>query len=177
MGSVTIIVIIPIAIILILASSLVGSITGGDRTQVVLPYEPEKGIVWECDVQDYTPIELVDTEIDGNKQIFYFKSTFSMDMVRYFAGIAKDLITKEDPDPEYSYGEYYTVTFTDENGNERRFCYCRMTHPLASPWILYLNEANASDCISYCSNARCAATFLSNGYANVRKGLYDSVGR
>ena len=66
---------------------------------------------------------------------------------------------------------------TDENGNERRFCYCRMTHPLASPWILYANEANASDCISYCSNARCAATFLSNGYVNVRKGLYDSVGR
>jgi hypothetical protein len=66
---------------------------------------------------------------------------------------------------------------TDEDGNERRFCYCRMTHPLVSPWILYSNEANASDCISYCANARCAATFLSNGYANVRKGLYDSIGR
>lgn len=121
MGSVTIIVIIPIAVILILVSSLVGSITGGDRTQVVLPYEPEKGIVWECDVQDDTPIELVETEIDGEKQIFYFKSNFSMDMVRHFADIAKDLITKEYSDTEWSYGEYYRVTFTDENGNEQKY--------------------------------------------------------
>ncbi len=121
MGSVTIIVIIPLAIILILASSLIGSITGGDRTQVVLPYEPEKGVVWECDVQDDTPIELVETEIDGEKQIFHFKSNFSMDMVRNFAGIAKDLITKEHSDTEYSYGEYYRVTFTDENGNEKKY--------------------------------------------------------
>lgn len=121
MGSVTIIVIIPIAVILILVSSLIGSITGGDRTQVVLPYEPEKGIVWECDVQDDTPIELVETEIDGEKQIFHFKSNFSMDMVRHFADIAKDLITKEYSDTEWSYGEYYRVTFTDENGNEQKY--------------------------------------------------------
>lgn len=121
MGSVTIIVIIPIAIILILVSSLVGSITGGDKTQVILPYEPEKGIVWECDVQDDTPIELVETEIDGEKQIFYFKSNFSMNMVRNFADIAKDLITKEYSDTEWSYGEYYRVTFTDENGNEQKY--------------------------------------------------------
>ena len=121
MGSVTIIVILPLFIILILGSSLIGEITGGDRTQVVMPYEPEKGIVWECDIQDGTPIELVETEIDGEKQIFHFKSNSAMDMVSGFAELAKGLITKEYSEYEHSYGEYYRVVFTDENDNEQKY--------------------------------------------------------
>ncbi len=120
MGSVTIIIIIPLFFLFVIASSLIGGITGGDRTEIVLPYEPEKGIVWECDVQK-GPIELVETEIDGKTQVFYFKSTMSMGMVKTFADLAKQLITKEYTDYEYSYGDFYKITFTDENGNEQKY--------------------------------------------------------
>lgn len=117
MGSVTIIVIIPLFFLILIGSSLIGAVTGGDRTQVVLPYEPEKGIVWECDVPDET-VELVETEIDGKTQIFSFKSTNGMEMVALFAELAKGLITKDYPETEYSYGDIYKITFTDANGNE-----------------------------------------------------------
>ena len=99
MGSVTIIIIIPLFLIFFAVSSVIGAVTGVDKTEVVLPYEPEKGIVWECDIQDGTPVELVETEIDGEKQIFYFKSNAIKDMIGIFAGLAKDLITKEPLDP------------------------------------------------------------------------------
>ena len=118
MGSVTIIVIIPIALILILASSLIGAITGGDRTEVVLPYEPEKGIVWDCDIP-IGHVELVETEIDGETQVFYFRSTTGTDLIKSFVGVAKSLITKEYSEPEYTYGDYYKIIFTDQNGNEQ----------------------------------------------------------
>ncbi|MBR3818817.1 MAG: hypothetical protein IKJ41_06660 [Clostridia bacterium] len=122
MGSVTIIIIIPLFLIFFAVSSVIGAVTGVDKTEVVLPYEPEKGIVWECDIQDGTPVELVETEIDGEKQIFYFKSNAIKDMIGIFAGLAKDLITKEPLDPaEHFYGQYYRITFTDENGNEKRY--------------------------------------------------------
>lgn len=118
MGSVTIIVIIPLFFIMLLASSLIGAVTGGDRTEVVLPYEPEKGIIWDCDVPDET-VELVETEIDGNTQVFFFKSNSGMEMLGYFADIAKELITKDYSDPKYTYGDLHKITFTDANGNEQ----------------------------------------------------------
>ena len=118
MGSVTIIVIIPLFLILFIGSSLIGAVTGGDRTQVVLPYEPEKGIVWECDVPD-SPVELVETEIDGKTQVFYFKSNKLMDLVKSFGEIAKSLITDVYSEYEYTYGDIYKITFTDANGNEQ----------------------------------------------------------
>ncbi len=121
MGSVTIIVIIPLALILIACSSVIGDITGGDRTKVVLPYEPEKGIVWECDIP-MGPVELVETEIDGETQVFYFKSTKGKELIDGFVGVAKSIITKEDP-PEYEtrFGDIYKVIFKDQNGNEQKY--------------------------------------------------------
>lgn len=118
MGSVTIIVIIPLFLILFAGSSLIGAVTGGDRTQVVLPYEPEKGIVWECDVPDET-VELVETEVNGNTQIFRFRSTQTKDLIAYFGELAKGLITDVYPEHEYTYGDIYKITFTDANGNEQ----------------------------------------------------------
>ena len=121
MGSVTIIVIIPLALILIACSSVIGDITGGDKTKVVLPYEPEKGIVWECDIP-MGPVELVETEIDGETQIFFFESTFGKELVSKFAGIAKSIINKEDlPEYENTFGEVYKIIFTDQNGNEQKY--------------------------------------------------------
>lgn len=120
MGSVTIIFLFPLFLIYFAVSSVIGSVTGVDKTEVVLPYEPEKGIVWECDIQEDSPIELVETRIDGEKQIFVFKSDGINDAIDYFSDMAKDVITKEPLDNwEYTYGHYFRITFTDKNGNEK----------------------------------------------------------
>lgn len=106
MGSVTIIVIIPLFILYILGSSIVGIFTGGDRTQVVLPYEPEKGIVWECDIP-LGSMDLVETEIDGKTQVFTFKG----DMLGYLWDLYENAGQPTD-------GEVYKIVFTDQNENE-----------------------------------------------------------
>lgn len=121
MGSVTIIFIIPVMLILFLASSLIGTVTGGDRTEIVLPYEPEKGIVWECDIP-MGGAKVVKTEIDGNEQIFYFKGTFTDTMLTF----AKDFIGAIRDDSyvfqyEKTYGQVYEILFTDKNGNELKY--------------------------------------------------------
>ena len=126
MGSVTIIVIIPLFFIILVGSSLIGAVTGGDRTQVVLPYEPENGIVWECDVPD-SPVELVETEINGKTQIFWFRSTKAEDMLEVFGELAKEFITKDYSENEYTYGEIYKIIFTDANGNEQIY-YAESNH-------------------------------------------------
>lgn len=120
MGSVTIIFIIPLLALALMGSSLIGAVTGGDRTAVVLPYEPEKGIVWECDIP-IGPVELVETEVDGTTQVFYFRSTWGTDMVGYFGDLAKQIITKDYSKQEYTYGYLYKITFTDANGNELKY--------------------------------------------------------
>lgn len=121
MGSVTIIVILPLMILALIGSSLIGAVTGGDRTEVVLPYEPEKGIVWECDLPD-SPVELVETEIDGNTQVFYFKSTWGSDYIGSIVDLAKYFINKDElPKYEDTFGDVYKIMFTDANGNEQRY--------------------------------------------------------
>lgn len=106
MGSVTIIVIIPLFILYILGSSIVGIFTGGDKTEVVLPYEPEKGIVWECDIP-LGSMDLVKTEIDGKTQVFTFKG----DMLGYLWELYENADQPTD-------GEVYKIVFTDQNENE-----------------------------------------------------------
>ncbi len=106
MGAVTIIVIIPLFILYILGSSIVGIFTGGDKTEVVMPYEPEKGIVWECDIP-LGSLELVESEIDGKTQVFTFKG----DMLGYLWSMYEN-------EGEYTDGEVYRIVFTDQNENE-----------------------------------------------------------
>lgn len=147
MGSVTIIVIIPLFLILLTGSSLIGAVTGGDRTQVVLPYEPEKGIVWECDVPD-SPVELVETEIDGKTQVFWFKSNKVMDLVKSFGEVAKSLITDVYPEHEYTYGDIYKITFTDANGNEQIY-YAESELNLESVYIDTLNIYSPDEYVTF----------------------------
>ncbi len=80
MGSVTVFFIFPIMLIGMFFSSLFGAVTGNDKTKVELPYDEEKGLVWECE-EDASWFSVTDTEIDGDKQIFTFKgaSTFNTD--------------------------------------------------------------------------------------------------
>lgn len=103
MGSVTIIFLLPILFLMSFFSSVYGDITGSNRTQVVLPYDPTIGIVWEYDgVND--PLKLVETEVDGDKQIFTFTGSFfkKFSLMR-------------------GYGSLYDLIFTDKNGNQLKY--------------------------------------------------------
>lgn len=62
---------------------------------------------------------------------------------------------------------------TDDNGNGRGYCWCRMTHPASSRWVFFISYT-ASNCTSRCARY-CASNALNN--ANMRSGLFGSVGR
>lgn len=51
---------------------------------------------------------------------------------------------------------------TDSSGNERKKCYCNLTHPFKSKWVLASTLASASACADTgCVNA-CNAVFWNN---------------
>ena len=62
---------------------------------------------------------------------------------------------------------------TDDDGNERGYCWCRMTHPVLSRWV-FLSSSSASLCASLCAS-NCAYFARSN--VGLRSGLFGSVGR
>ena len=48
---------------------------------------------------------------------------------------------------------------TDSNGNERKKCYCNLTHPFKSNWVLASTLASANECAGTgCAN-KCNAVF------------------
>lgn len=81
----------------------------------------------------------------------------------------------------YGTGEYANtfidtepgLTGTDANGNERKYCWCKMTHPASSRWVLLSANASASYCASYCTHL-CSNSVPST--AALREGLFGSVG-
>lgn len=107
-ASFTIFLLAPLYILIVIPEMFFGFITGNDRAEIVLPYEPEKGIVWECDV-DESFYQLADTEIDGNEQIFYIRHK------------AFELSDSGDE------GQFSKIIFTDKNGNEKKYYVCLNT--------------------------------------------------
>ncbi|MBQ4626266.1 MAG: hypothetical protein IJB45_03330 [Clostridia bacterium] len=79
-------------------------LTGGHYEDVVLPYAPEKGLVWEYDNVDDPYIKLEKMTVKGDEQIFRFVS----------AGL--------DPDSfDYYNGECMDLVFTAENGETQTY--------------------------------------------------------
>ena len=64
-------------------------------------------------------------------------------------------------------------TGQDADGNDRGYCWCKMTHPASSRWVFaYSNSASlcASDCAAYCGD-------FAQRNAALRSGLFGSVGK
>jgi hypothetical protein len=57
----------------------------------------------------------------------------------------------------------------DADGNERKYCWCRITHPVKSAWVL-----NGADC-TYCFAHSCPNS-LRLSYPDFHKGIFGSVG-
>lgn len=65
------------------------------------------------------------------------------------------------------------LKYKDADGNDRGYCWCRMTHPASSRWVFNYSYS-ASDCAFSCAN-NCAYNALY--YAAWRSGLFGSVGK
>ena len=61
----------------------------------------------------------------------------------------------------------------DADGNDRIYCWCKMTHPAYSRWVFTYSNS-ASFCASNCANG-CGTIAQSN--AALRSGLFGSVGK
>ena len=61
----------------------------------------------------------------------------------------------------------------DADGNDRGYCWCRMTHPAYSRWV-FNSSYSASNCASDCAY-NCG--FNARYYAALRGGLFGSVGK
>jgi len=115
MGSVTVIFLVPIMLFVMLIGTISGGIKGDYLTEVELPYDPSNGVVWEYDGVDDPLFDLVETEIEGKKQIFTFK------------GISMKKQFEENVDSD----TVMYVVFTDENGNELLY-YAKVNHDYVS---------------------------------------------
>lgn len=112
MGSVTIFIIAPLMMLIMFFGSVMGVIKGDNVTKVELPYNPSEGLVWEYDGVDDPLFSLVETETDGDKQIFTFKGN------AVFEGIFEENHETVDSDLVMD------VVFTNENDEELLYYAC-----------------------------------------------------
>ena len=81
----------------------------------------------------------------------------------------------------YGTGDYANTFITadaglnglDADGNERKYCWCKMTHPASSRWVFNNAYASASACVSNCSYY---CGFYVRNYSAMRGGVFGSVG-
>ena len=99
--------------------------------------------------------------------------------------VAESLGRTSAPGSYYGTGEYANTFITAEpgligtdiNGNERKYCWCRMTHPFTSRWVLGGANNGLSGCKNgcVCCPSVCSFFLSRTGNAGLRD-LFDSVG-
>ena len=62
---------------------------------------------------------------------------------------------------------------TDANGTERRTCWCKMTHPVTSQWVLRIVESSIQNCTNGCANY-CGSEI--GNLITLRKGVFEAIG-
>ncbi len=100
-ASFTVMLFLPILLIGSFFLNIFGFVSGEDQTRIALPYDPEKGLVWEYDNKNDPYIKLHKTVIEDDEQIFCFRD--------------KRGTTNS------GNGEWMDVIFTDKNGNQLKY--------------------------------------------------------
>ena len=62
---------------------------------------------------------------------------------------------------------------TDSDGNDRKYCWCKMTHPVSSRWVFFNAYADSSTCSSHCAT-HCG--YYVHYDSAMRGGVFGSVG-
>ena len=107
MGSVTAIFLAPLLSVFAIFIGFFEMLTGVGTEKVVLPYDPENGIVWEYKEGDEAFIDCVKTEIKDGQQIFTFRG--------------KGLYDLERPSSYEHENVVDDIYFEDENGNIKMY--------------------------------------------------------
>ncbi len=107
MGSVTAIFLAPLLSVFAIFIGFFEMLTGVGTEKVVLPYDPENGIVWEYKEGDEAFIDCVKTEIKDGQQIFTFRG--------------KGLYDLERPSSYEHENVVDDIYFEDENGNTKTY--------------------------------------------------------
>lgn len=106
--SVLLVFIIPAIFFELIFANIAGAIFGYPTSEIVLPYDEEKGIVWEYDCVNDPNIELVEERIENGEQIFVFVGKGKFDIAEIFI-----------KDENEQQGSMMDIVFTDKNGNQK----------------------------------------------------------
>ncbi len=106
--SIWLVVIIPMIFFGTIFSDISGAIFGYPTEEIALPYDEEKGLVWEYDCVNDPNIELVKTEIRDGEQVFVFVGKGKMSIAEFF--------TKSENEQQ---GDIMDLVFTDKNGKQK----------------------------------------------------------
>lgn len=100
-----------------MAFNLLGAaINGPEKSEIRLPYDPDKSLVWTYDDVNDPDIKLVETKVDGDEQVFFF--TYESD--KSFVEKILDILTTNTGEGTYA-GTIMDVVFTDKNGNTKKY--------------------------------------------------------
>jgi hypothetical protein len=86
----------------------------------------------------------------------------------------------------YGVGEYENTLVSaekglrgvDKNGNERKYCWCRLEHPVSSAWVFFRGYNSEKECADSCFGSswyNCGQALLGSD-KSVRAGMFRSVG-
>lgn len=100
-----------------MAFNLLGTaINGPEKSEIRLPYDPDKSLVWSYDDVNDPDIKLVETKVDGDEQVFCFTYESDKNIIEKIL----DIITVETGEGTYA-GTIMDVIFTDQKGNKRTY--------------------------------------------------------
>lgn len=123
-------------------TELIKTVTAKDFTEIVLPYDAENGTVWEYDNQNDIYIELYETRIDGDKQIFVFENAEDLGISEIVEDFVKTVFGAVSGETHaMPAGEIMDIVFIDKNGNKRVY-YAQ--NGVVDPPIMY----PAEECIT-----------------------------
>lgn len=160
-SSVLLVFIIPAIFFGVAFSDISGAIFGYPTEEIALPYDEEKGLVWEYDCVNDPDIELVETKIENGEQIFSFVSKGSLDWNTLF-------MVKDENDPE---GDAMDLVFTDKNGNKKVY-YGFGGNKINAPYFYSAEECQTIDVTLTAKNPKENASWEavdSTGYVLMKK--------
>ncbi len=158
--SILLVFIIPAIFFGVAFSDISGAIFGYPTSEIVLPYDEEKGLVWEYDCVNDPNIELVETKFENGKQVFVFRGTGKINIAEIF--------TKSEDEQQ---GDIMDLVFTDKNGNQKIY-YGYNGNRIYEPQFYSAEDCQTIDITLTAENARKNASWevvVNTGYVIMKK--------
>lgn len=133
-SSVTLIFLIPALIMHFLSGGTLGELLNPPKeyTEIALPYDKQKAIVWEYDNVNDDFIELVEVKTENGQQIFVFDQSDNTSASNRLSNSVLDFfkIVFTGKATAKPVGEVMDLVFTDDNGNKKiYYAYCLGAQP------------------------------------------------